>query len=218
MTARCAIYAIPGIVAGDGPATAAVRVLAQQWIARTVTARRYGYHATLKAPFRLRDGLTVDADVAPAVAGFAGTHEPVTVPTIDVRRIGGFWAITPGAPDTELTELAAEVVQAFDNLRAVPTEAEVARRRPERLSERQRELLSSWGYPYVLDEFRFHITLTDELSGSEQAATGAALRAEFAAHLGADLPVSALVVCVEPQSGADFIVHSVHPLTAQEAP
>lgn len=218
MTLRCAVYAVPGIMLGDGPDSAAVRALAQQWIARTVTARRYGYHATLKAPFRLRDGLTVDTDVVPAVAEFAQSHGPVAVPAIDLRRISGFWALTPGAPAAELTELAAAVVRAFDSLRAAPTEAEVARRRPERLSQRQRELLRIWGYPYVLDEFRFHITLTDELPGPEQTTRGDALRAEFAAHLGVDLPVSALVLFVEPQPGADFILRSVHPLTAaQEA-
>ena len=43
------------------------------------------------------------------------------------------------------------------------TEGEIAKRRPERLSPRQRQLLDIWGYPYVMEEFQFHLTLSDDL-------------------------------------------------------
>ncbi|MES2169227.1 MAG: DUF1045 domain-containing protein [Actinomycetota bacterium] len=217
MTARCAIYVAPGLPPWDGPVASAVRERADARIARTVSARRYGYHATLKAPFRLHHGLSIDDDLVPAVAEFAAARRAVTVPAADIRSIGSFWAIMPGAPAPELHALSDQVVSEFDRFRARPSDAEIARRHPELLTERQRELLERWGYPYVFDEFRFHITLTDELPERKLESVGADLRAEFAAYLGADLPVSALVVFVEPEPGAEFFVHSIHPLSAEEA-
>jgi hypothetical protein len=215
--ARVAIYAAPGLAPSDGPVASTVRELAEKRIAQTIVAQRYGYHATLKAPFRLRDGLTLEGDLVPSIMDFCATHTAALVPSADIHRIGGFWALTPGAPAPALHALADDVVQAFDRFRAEPTEAEIARRNPEHLSARQRELLDRWGYPYVFDEFRFHITLTDELIGEQLHTAGAELHAEFAPHLGADLPISVLALFVEPEPGADFVVHSLHPLISQEA-
>ena len=111
---------------------------------------------------------------------------------------------------------AADTVRGLDSLRAPLTAAERAARRPERLTRRQRDLLDAWGYPYVLDEFRFHLTLTDDLDGPAGAAAGERLAGEFAEVLGADVPVGRLVTVVEPAPGADFEVLSVHPLSAPE--
>jgi len=41
--------------------------------------------------------------------------------------------------------------------------AELARRRAAGLTQRQDTLLLRWGYPYVMEEFRFHLTLTGKL-------------------------------------------------------
>ena len=44
-----------------------------------------------------------------------------------------------------------------------PGAAELERRRKAGLSAAQEKMLLRWGYPYVLDEFRFHLTLTGRL-------------------------------------------------------
>src|SRR5262249_55850996 len=54
-------------------------------------------------------------------------------------------------------------VRDFDGFRAPLTDADRARRHPSRLTPRQRDYLERWGYPYVMEEFRFHMTLTGRL-------------------------------------------------------
>ena len=79
----------------------------------------------------------------------------------------GFLALVPAGDVLGLTDIAAQVVERLDPLRAPLTEAEIARRRPERLTPRQRELLDQFGYPYVMEEFRFHLTLSGRLTDDQ---------------------------------------------------
>jgi len=127
--------------------------------ALTERPRRYGLHATLKPPFRLADGETVDR-LADACAGLAGTLAPVALDGLAVTRLGGFLALCPEMQSTALTTLAAACVRELDAFRAPSSKAELTRRRASRLTERQEANLKAWGYPHVMDAFRFHITLT----------------------------------------------------------
>jgi len=151
--------------------------------ALTAGARRYGFHATLKAPFRLADGCDEGALLSMAES-VALALRPVTLPGLQLTPIGGFLALTPAGEGQALSALADTVVQALEPFRAPLTEAEIARRHPERLSERQRALLHRFGYPYGLEEFRFHMTLSDALEPETQAR----LTTQLVPHL-AVLPV-----------------------------
>jgi putative phosphonate metabolism protein len=135
----------------------------------TEAPRKYGFHGTIKAPFRLAEGLD-QAMVQERLDRLGARLSPVGMPGLALVRLGSFLALAPGGDETDLMNLAAEVVTDIDDLRAPLTPAEMARRRPERLSSRQRELLALWGYPYVLEEFRFHLTLSDSLPDGEAAA------------------------------------------------
>jgi hypothetical protein len=128
----------------------------------TAEARRYGFHGTLRAPFRLAEGLDL-AEASLRVADLAARLAPVTCEGLVMENLQGFLALTPMGCEAALLELGAAVVEGTNDLRAPLTEAEIARRRPESLSPRQRNLLDAWGYPYVMEEFRFHLTLTDRL-------------------------------------------------------
>lgn len=128
----------------------------------TATPRKYGFHGTVKPPFRLAEGTGVDA-LHHATAALCTTLAPVALPGLAIHRIGGFVALTPEGDTRELAALAARVVEELDSFRAPPTEAEIARRRPEKLTEAQRANLQRWGYPYVMGEFQFHLTLTGDL-------------------------------------------------------
>ena len=212
---RYAVYGVPGIEP-DAPAVAVgLRQAVEDWYdahpAITVDPRRYGFHATLKAPFRLADGASAAA-LVDGVAAFAAVRGPVVIPAVRPRAIGAFRALVPTTDAPEIETLAADVVRAFEPFRAPLTPDEVARRRPERLSARQRELLDRHGYPYVLDEFRFHMTLTDSLR--DPGGVDDAIASHFAAFDGADIPLTSLAVFVEPGPGARFEVHSVHPFAA----
>jgi hypothetical protein len=188
--------------------------------AMTVSARRYGFHATLKAPFRLAEGRTAE-ELDAAVARFAAGSAAAMIPKLTLGRLGGFFALVAGAEAPGLHALADEVVTRFDDFRAPMTEAELARRDRAALTPRQRELLSTWGYPYVLDEFRFHLTVTDRIPDEQRPEVERALSDWFAVLLGADVPVDALAVFTEAEPGAPFELHAVHHLKtapAQQGP
>lgn len=128
----------------------------------TARPRKYGFHGTIKPPFRLATG-TDAAGLQAAVAAFCAGAVPVTLHGLRIARIGGFVALVPDGPADALAALAAAAVEALDTFRAPPTDAEIARRNPDRLTARQRAMLTRWGYPYTHDEFRFHMTLTGPL-------------------------------------------------------
>lgn len=144
----------------------------------TAAPRRYGFHATLKAPFALREG-TESGGLVDAVADFARNREPFDL-RLEVGELGGFLALIPAEPSQALQDLAAAVVEHFDGFRAPLAEEDRARRRPERLSERERQHLDRWGYPYVFDRFEFHMTLTDRLDEPERGQVKAILEHAFA--------------------------------------
>lgn len=143
----------------------------------TAEARRYGFHGTLRAPFRLAEGLD-RGKVAARVADLAGRLPPVICEGLVIENLQGFLALTPAGCEAAVLELAAAVVEGTNDLRAPLTAAEIARRRPESLTPRQRNLQETWGYPFVMEEFRFHLTLTDRLP--EPGPTMDALSAHFA--------------------------------------
>jgi putative phosphonate metabolism protein len=233
MTGRFAIYAVPG----TGPADAAgalLRAKAEQWLGRgawgdpraagvpagwtreavdaiTASARRYGFHATLKAPFHLAEGCT-PGQLDAALARFAAARSRVVVPHLRLARLGSFFALVSGTDAAELHALADEVVTGFDDFRAPATEAELARRDPASLTPRQRELLKAWGYPYVLDEFRFHLTLTDRIPAGQQPEVERVLSEWFTASIGSTVPIDALALFTEPEPGAPFALQAVCPL------
>lgn len=139
---------------------------------------RYGFHATLKAPMRLAPGVA-EADLVAAAAALAAWHPPVPVGRLVVATLGAFTALVPDEAPPALGLFAAECVAALDPLRAPLSEAERARRRPERLDARERALLDRWGYPHVFERFRFHMTLTDALPEEDRAPWHARLAAAY---------------------------------------
>lgn len=145
------------------------------WKATLAEPARYGFHATLKAPFHL--GLGADlGSLIEAVRRLAGGWRAHPALPLELRAIGNFLALVPSAPVPALQALAAACVLELDEFRAPMTDRDLARRRVDSLNPRQRAYLELYGYPYVLDEFRFHMTLS--------AALPEARRAELMAELG----------------------------------
>ncbi|MGO1507905.1 DUF1045 domain-containing protein [Microbacterium sp.] len=215
---RYAVYALPGALGdGDDPAAVRLRDLVEAWYARasfghlTADARRYGFHGTLKAPFRLAAGRS-EADLRVAADVFAAAHPPVLLPRLSVAELGRFRALLPDGDQTGIQALADDAVRSFDEFRAAPDADDLQRRRPEELPSRQRELFEQWGYPFVFDEFRFHLTLTDPIPPAQQSAVDAALAVHFA-EAPQDVQLHSIALFVEPSRGAPFRVLSVHPLT-----
>ncbi|PWJ21891.1 DUF1045 domain-containing protein [Jannaschia seohaensis] len=154
--ARYAIYWLP-----DGPlGRAGAEWLG--WDARTGRGEgqhspaRYGFHATIKPPFRLAAGTEADGLVQ-AARDLAARLAPVALGHLRPARLGRFLALTP---EHNPAGLAAAMVEGLDAFRAPPGAEDLARRRASGLSPAQDALLQRWGYPYVMEEFRMHLTLT----------------------------------------------------------
>ena len=132
----------------------------------TADARGYGFHATLKPPFRVQGDIQAALQAA---QDFAARTAAFALPPLQITDLDGFLALREAAPCPALHALADGAVAALDPHRAPATEAEITRRKPDKLSPRQREYLASWGYPYVFAEWRFHMTLTRRLTPAEKS-------------------------------------------------
>jgi putative phosphonate metabolism protein len=188
--------ALPGIAAADAASA-------------TSEPRRYGFHATLVAPFHLASERT-EADLATAVAAFAQAHEGVALGRLAMGFIGGFVVLQPST--TDAAALAGKCVTAFQELRAPLTAADRERRVAARLTARQTEYLDRWGYPYVFDEFRFHMTLAGPLPAGQREAWRAALAALFAGQVDAPAVIDAVSLVRQDGRGARFRVVRREPL------
>jgi len=153
--------------------------VAADWRDVTADPRKYGFHGTLKAPMTLTAGRT-EAELAAACAAFASKPRPIPAIRPVVDSISGFIAVIPAEPVHTLQQLAADCAREFDSFRAAMTAEDRARRGPEKLSERQRDYLDRWGYPYVMEEFRFHMTLTGRLDAERRGPILEMLRRRFA--------------------------------------
>lgn len=173
--------------------------------ALTVSARRYGFHATLKAPMTLGAKLE-GKDLDRAIKAWVETVAPVDIGPIVLRPIEGFLALVPDVQARALTDFVQKVVADFDGFRAPASEADRAKRiAASKLTPRQIELLDEFGYPYVMEQFRFHMTLTDRLQAADQVEAAAAAASWFAPVIGKDLLLDRLVLFHEAEPGAPFI-------------
>lgn len=171
----------------------------------TVAPQRYGWHGTLVAPFRLASGTTPDALLA-AATRWAATRNRFSV-TVEAATLGRFVALRPAdeAGEGALRDLASDALRTLAPLRAPPAEADLARRLEGPLTPRQRELTTQWGYPYVFDEFRFHMTLSDSLDdGFERDVLVRAWNRQMGPH--GLLPVDGAALYVEPAPGEPFVL------------
>ncbi|RIA47621.1 DUF1045 domain-containing protein [Dichotomicrobium thermohalophilum] len=165
--------------------------------------RRYTLHGTVVAPFRPAEGVSGEA-LADELRVFCARRA--------VRRTGplGFWrlsrhlALIPEGGTARLDWLAAEAVTHFNAFRAPTTEADLARYPAEQHSERQRQNVRDFGYPYVLSEFIFHITLAGPLAPEQLDRVQATLAPRLGPLTGEPLNIGDLCLLGEPDQAAPF--------------
>lgn len=169
----------------------------------TQSASRYGFHATLKAPMALEPGTSVNA-LSAAMSAFAASHAPVVLGQLELRSLDGFLALVPAGPDEAIRDFAAKVVETFDPHRAPMTLKDRAARLKHGLTPRQEELLDGYGYPYVFEEYLFHMTLTDRLCEEDQADISKAAATWFAPVLDGTTTLDRLSLYAETDGGRPF--------------
>ena len=181
----------------------------------TAAPRRYGFHGTLKAPFHLSAD-TSEAELVAALTAFSATVAVFEIPRLVISRIGPFFALVPEAPVAELKDLAGRAVRELDRFRAPLSEADIGRRSPENLSAAQLANLQLWGYPYVFEEFRFHMTLTGPVEETDSERVRHALHTVFDPVLSEPVEVRNIALFTETERGNPFQVQSLFPLSAGE--
>lgn len=171
----------------------------------TMTPRKYGFHGTLKPPFRLAKGQD-QAALEAAIAALAARTAPAQASGIALSALGRFLALTPQGDTSGISRIAAACVTELDIFRAPAGEAELARRRAAGLTAAQETNLTRWGYPYVLDEFRFHLTLTGRLE-SEDVAHWQTVLTEQLPALPAPFDMSEIALVGEQEDGSFKLIH-----------
>lgn len=181
------------------------------WQDVTQDPRGYGFHATLKAPFSLPPDRT-ETELLAACELFATT--PRRIPIIEpvVGSISGFIAVVPAHLSTELLELAADCTTEFDSFRAPLTPEDRARRNPSKLTARQVDHLDRWGYPYVMEDFQFHMTLTGRLPAERQRAILQLLQERFAAINLSTFSVDRIALFRQDEAKSSFRIMAHHHL------
>lgn len=170
----------------------------------TAEPRKYGFHGTLKPPFHLAEGYSED-DLRAALSAFCARRRPFALPAWKLTWLGSFAALTPSAPCPALHALANACVEEFDPFRAPPAPGELERRRARGLSPRQDAALLRWGYPYVMEDFRFHLTLSgpihDALLRETLSAALAPLTAPFCKE---SSTLDGIALYVQPDTSSPF--------------
>jgi len=172
----------------------------------TAAPRRYGFHATVKPPFRLAAGHTAAA-LAEALERFCVRTPGVTLDGLAPAPLGRFLALLPEGDPAPLNALAATVVEGLDDFRAPLSGDELARRRGTGLTPRHEALLARWGYPYVMDAFRFHMTLTGKLPPDSLAAVRAVVDRDLGPLLPRPFTIDGLSLVGEAGDGRFHLIH-----------
>lgn len=207
MYRRHAVYFVPEGAWGDFGAAwlgwdnrcgAEVQRLAPAHAALTERPRKYGFHATIRSPFRLAEGCT-EHDLIRATEAVCADMQPIPLHSLQLTRMWSFLALTAPGEWAALQGLADRTVEALDAFRAPLTGAELARRHGGGLTDRQEELLARWGYPHVREQFRFHLTLSGPTKAPE--AVEAELRGRLSGPMQTPLTVDSLSLMGEAEDG-----------------
>lgn len=218
---RCAVYFVPAIhsewwqagshwlgrCAASGASYAPpdiYGVTPAEFQTCTADPRRYGWHATLKAPFSLAAGQNLGT-LRSAMRELADSLPAFEMPRLKVSTLGRFLALRPDGDTSDINATAAACVKRLHPLAQPLTEAELARRRQAPLSPEQDRSLREWGYPWVFEHFQFHLSLTGALDGVSPTVKTALFQA--AQDRFESLPTcqfAHIALFAEPHAGADF--------------
>ncbi len=172
----------------------------------TEVPRKYGLHATMKPPFRLAQGQSFDG-LHTACTEFAATRAPVALDGLEIARLGRFLALRPVGDTADLNALAAGCVRELDAFRAPAPQSELDRRRGAGLKPEQEANLVQWGYPYVMEAFRFHITLSGRLDKPTLTTVQTTLEDRLAPLLPKPFQINDLTLVGETEDGRFHMIH-----------
>lgn len=168
--------------------------------------RKYGLHGTLKAPFRLAQGAD-QSQLQNAASRFATQYKPFAIGEVQLRYANGFVALRPLVRSAPLQAFAGDTVKAFDPFRAPSSDADIARRRKGKLSARHDQQLLDWGYPFIFDDFHFHLTVSGGLSKRTAETVISALHLRVTRFVPNPLVIDGVTLMGQD---ADGMFHQIH--------
>jgi alpha-D-ribose 1-methylphosphonate 5-triphosphate synthase subunit PhnG len=166
----------------------------------------YGFHSTVIAPFRTQRG---KEGIASAIALALSKHAPFRLAPLRLRLLNGFPALCAEGPMDGFQALEKSLLEALYPL-FLPPDPESLGRRGE-LNPKQLGYFWKWGYPFVLDEHRFHMTLGDPNSSDGYIG---ALKNYFPASSTDALVFGKVTLCAQESPGSRFISLGDFPLGA----
>lgn len=172
----------------------------------TQTPRKYGLHGTLKAPFRLAEGRDL-VRLQDTAADYAASQAAFDIGALALRYDSGFVALRPNTQPAALLDFAAATVKAFDTFRAPLTDKDIARRRKAPLTGRQDQQMLDWGYPFIFEDFQFHLTLSGGLPAHQAAMSIAALAPYVEPIMPTPFVIDAITLMGEDKDG---MLHQIH--------
>jgi putative phosphonate metabolism protein len=190
-------------------------LLASEQERLTAAPRRYGWHATLKAPFALVKTADI-VQLRSSLRELCRSFTPFSLPELRVTRLDDFLALVPADESAELDRIARSCVSKLHRYAAPLSPRDLARRRAADLSAAEDALLLKWGYPYVMEHFRFHMSLTGSLS--DVSVSGVEVLRSAATTWFGKLPpcrFASISLFAEPTPGSDFVLLEQIPLGLQ---
>jgi len=172
----------------------------------TQTPRRYGFHATIVPPFQLAGDLL---PLRQALRDYCARTPAVDLQGLEMAQLGRFLALVPEQSSDALQMLAAGAVEACDAFRVPLAPSDLERHRKRGLSEAQDRLLIRWGYPYVKQEFRFHMTLTGKLPKAQTRRVRDVLAPRLAPLLPRPVTIDALSLVGENEAGFFQVIEDI---------
>lgn len=232
MTARYAIYYSPprnsllesagtywlGRTAfryGQVPKEIPERFFKQEYYQLIESPRWYGFHGTIRAPFELAEHVKPEEFIK-EVRKICATHTPFNLSGLAVSSFSGFLALTPTSGYPELIKLHSDLVRKLDFLRPPLSQFDLKRHLDKQLSKRQEQLLRRFGYPFVLEEFKFHMTLTGTIEDKVRSSYKEKLEHILNPYLTEPVPVQEVSIYMQPDRKTPFVEHTRIPLTGNK--
>ena len=169
----------------------------------TRSPRRYGFHGTLKPPFALSRECSIH-DLDLALQALSGQLSSAKSGPLKLHRIGSFLCLVPTGDQGGIERVAGAVVRELDRFRGPQSEEQLAKRRERGLTDKQEAYLQRYGYPYVMDEFRFHLTLTDSLAREDMEVVQPVLQKLMSEVYDEDFQIRELCLFADPGANKPF--------------
>ena len=128
--------------------------------------KKYGFHGTLIPPFKLNKNYSTNT-LFKKTEEIAKKFKKFKFYKFKLKKMNNFYAFVQNKKNNNINKLSNRLVRELFKFRSPLSKKEIDRRNPSKLSKLQLNILYKWGYPYIMSEFNFHMTLASEVTGNK---------------------------------------------------